>query len=212
LKLGSILKCVVVGDGGVGKTSLLMSYSSKSFSYEYVPTIFDNYHAVLLIDKKAYNFGMWDTAGQEQYDKLRTACYPNTDVFVLCFSLVQPGSMSNIKYRWYPELKEHCPKTPILLVGTKLDLTYDENVVKRLEKQNLAPVSLSQALELVEELKLDGYEECSAATQAGVKVVFDEAANLAIGRPSTSLHTHSSLHSSSKRINKLSEKRNCLIL
>jgi len=173
----------VVGDGGVGKTSLLMSYSSKTFPTDYIPTIFDNYHAVVVIDKKAYNLGLWDTAGQEHYDKLRTASYPHTHVFVLCFSLVQPSSFSNIKFRWYPELKEYQPKTPILLVGTKSDLMNNDAIIKSLAKQNTGPVSYKQALELVDELKLDGYLECSALTQSGVNEVFMDAANLAVGKP-----------------------------
>jgi small GTP-binding protein len=177
------LKCVVVGDGGVGKTSLLMSYTSKTFPTEYTPTIFDNFNAVITIDNKAYNLGLWDTAGQEEYDKMRTVSYPHTDVFVLCFSLVQPNSFANVKNRWYPELKEYCPTTPILLVGTKLDLTNDDATMRSLARQSLAPVTRDQALKIAEELKLEGYVECSGLTQAGVKVVFDEAAHLAVGKP-----------------------------
>lgn len=177
------LKCVVVGDGGVGKTSLLMSYTSKSFPTEYTPTIFDNFNAVITVDNKAYNLGLWDTAGQEEYDKMRTVSYPHTDVFVLCFSLVQPNSFANVKNRWYPELKEYCPTTPILLVGTKLDLTNDDATMRSLARQSLAPITRDQALRVADELKLEGYVECSGLTQAGVKVVFDEAANLAVGKP-----------------------------
>lgn len=177
------IKCVVVGDGGVGKTSLLMSYTSNSFPNDYVPTIFDNYNAPIMIDDKVYNLGLWDTAGQEEYDKMRTVSYPHTDVFVLCFSLVHPMSFENVKERWYPELKEYCPESPILLVGTKLDLMTDENTLRMLQKQNMVPVSSAMAEKLVTELKMAGYLECSGLTQAGVKVVFDEASRLAVGKP-----------------------------
>jgi len=212
------LKCVVVGDGGVGKTSLLMSYTSKSFPTEYTPTIFDNFNAVITVDNKAYNLGLWDTAGQEEYDKMRTVSYPHTDVFVLCFSLVQPNSFANVKNRWYPELKEYCPTTPILLVGTKLDLTNDDATMRSLARQSLAPITRDQALRVAEELKLDGYVECSGLTQAGVKVVFDEAANLAVGKPlakdSSGMLSSSG---SSKRLKKGNSssgkrKRRCCIL
>lgn len=209
------LKCVVVGDGGVGKTSLLMSYTSKSFPTEYTPTIFDNYNTVITVDDKAYNLGLWDTAGQEEYDKMRTVSYPHTDVFVLCFSLVQPNSFDNVKNRWHPELKEYCPTTPILLVGTKLDLTADDAVMRALAKQNLAPVTRDQALKMAEELKLEGYVECSGLTQAGVKAVFDEAAHLAVGRPipkakSANLaHSKNLKHSDSTTYPK---KRRCCML
>jgi len=102
---------------------------------------------------------------------------------VLCFSLVQPNSFANVKNRWYPELKEYCPTTPILLVGTKLDLTNDDATMRSLARQSLAPITRDQALRVADELKLEGYVECSGLTQAGVKVVFDEAANLAVGKP-----------------------------
>ena len=76
------LKIVAVGDGAVGKTSLLMSYSNNRFPRDYVPTVFDNYSREVLVDNQEVQMNLWDTAGQEHYDRLRPLAYPNTDVFL----------------------------------------------------------------------------------------------------------------------------------
>jgi small GTP-binding protein len=168
-------KCVVVGDGAVGKTCLLATYSKDEFPSEYVPTVFDNYETAVMIEGVCYNLNLWDTAGQEEYDKLRHLSYPETDVFIVCFSLVDSDSFHNVTNRWVKELRENCPGAPLLLVGTKLDLRSDTSIVKQLQSAGKKAISTQEGQKLANEIKAVKYVECSALTQQGVKIVFDEA-------------------------------------
>ena len=83
--MASILKCVVVGDGGVGKTSLLVSYTTNHFPLDYVPTVFENYTAEIVVNERIYQVGLFDTAGQEEFDKLRLILIPAYSNFMLLF-------------------------------------------------------------------------------------------------------------------------------
>ncbi|XP_015415348.1 PREDICTED: ras-related C3 botulinum toxin substrate 3 [Myotis davidii] len=77
--------------------------------------------------------------------------------------------------QWYPEVRHHCPHTPILLVGTKLDLRDDKDTIERLRDKKLAPITYPQGLAMAREIGSVKYLECSALTQRGLKTVFDEA-------------------------------------
>jgi len=178
------LKCVVVGDGAVGKTSLLISYTRNAFPEEYVPTVFDNYTADVLFNGKPVSLGLWDTAGQEDYDKLRPLSYPMTDVFLVCFSIISKTSFENITHKWIEELKVHEPDTPIVLCGLKSDLRHDSNnncLDAKWEEVSKAStqVSKASAKALAKELGAP-YRECSALTQEGLKNVFEEVIRIGL--------------------------------
>jgi Ras-related C3 botulinum toxin substrate 1 len=146
----------------------------KRFVVDYFLS-FDNYTASVMVDGRPISLGLWDTAGQEDYDRLRPLSYPQTDVFLICFSIVSPPSFDNVKAKWYPEIEHHAPNVPIILVGTKLDLRDDKAAADQLRARKMEPVSYEQALSVAKEIKAHKYLECSALTQRNLKSVFDEA-------------------------------------
>jgi small GTP-binding protein len=118
------IKCVVVGDGAVGKTSLINGYDVG-----YFPTVFDDYYINVIVDDKQINLQLHDTAGGDDYDRLRPLGYPMTDVFLVCFSVVSPSTYESVSCKWIPELLHHAPGVPIILVGCKTDLREDPGIV-----------------------------------------------------------------------------------
>jgi Ras-related C3 botulinum toxin substrate 1 len=144
-----------------------------------VPTVFDNYSASLTLNGQRVNLGLWDTAGQEDYDRLRPLSYPQTDVFLVCFSVVSPPSFENITVKWIPELKHHCPQVPLILVGTKSDLRDDPETIMYLSSQGMYPVKRETAVKVASKIKAFKYIETSALTGKGLKLVFEEATRAA---------------------------------
>jgi cell division control protein 42 len=185
-QVSSSIKCVVVGDGAVGKTCLLISYTTNRFPSEYVPTVFDNYTVSVMIGDSPYTLGLFDTAGQEDYDRLRPLSYPQTDVFLVCFSVMSPSSFDNVRRKWIPELKHYCPGVSFLLVGTQSDLRDNPEALSKLSKARLKPVATEAAEKMARDVGAVKYVECSALTQRGLKNVFDEAILAVLNPPAES--------------------------
>ncbi|XP_023415320.1 rho-related GTP-binding protein RhoD isoform X3 [Loxodonta africana] len=89
-------KVVLVGDGGCGKTSLLMVFAEGDFPENYTPTVFERYNVNLQIKGKPVHLQIWDTAGQDDYDRLRPLFYPDANVLLLCFDVTSPYSFNNV--------------------------------------------------------------------------------------------------------------------
>jgi len=169
------IKLVVIGDGAVGKTCLLICYANNRFPEEYVPTVFDNYVVNLTAGDTHIELGLWDTAGQEEYDRLRPLSYANANVFLVCFSLVSPVSYENVTTKWYKEVIHFCPDVPQILVGTKSDLRKDEKQLEMLKEANQSVITPELGNDLAKKIKAVKYLECSAKTGENLKLVFDEA-------------------------------------
>ena len=190
-------KFVVVGDGGCGKTCLLISYSQDYFPevrwpallfsitdqlQKYVPTVFENYitNKIHPPTGKIVELALWDTAGQEEYDRLRPLSYPETDLIFVCFAIDCPNSLENVMDKWYPEVTHFCPTTPIILVGLKSDLRNKRSCIEMLKTQGLTPVTPEQGASVAKTMGAT-YRECSSKEMDGVHELFDLAITTAVG-------------------------------
>lgn len=176
----SRLKLVIVGDGACGKTCLLMVFRNNEFPPDYVPTVFENYVKELAVDGKDIELELYDTAGQEDYDRLRPLSYPGSDVILICYSVDSPSSYDNVKERWVPEVEQFCPRVPVILVALKKDLRDDDNVIKDLQESGQSPVTVAQGNKLASETGAADFLECSALKRDGVQEVFEAAVREAI--------------------------------
>ncbi|KAM7085714.1 rho-related GTP-binding protein RhoD [Molossus nigricans] len=174
------INVVLVGDGGCGKTSLLMVFTQGNFPESYTPTVFERLSVDLPIKGKPVNLQIWDTAGQVDYDRLRPLFYPDASVLLLCFDVTSPHSFDNIYNRWYPEVNHFCKEVPIVVVGCKTDLRKDRSLVKQLWKKKLEPVTYHRGQEMARSVGAVAYLECSARLQDNVQAVFQEAAEVAL--------------------------------
>uniref|UniRef100_A0A0D9Y5K7 Uncharacterized protein n=1 Tax=Oryza glumipatula TaxID=40148 RepID=A0A0D9Y5K7_9ORYZ len=213
------IKCVTVGDGAVGKTCMLICYTCNKFptvecpaanpflsvlalsslrlDLDYIPTVFDNFSANVSVDGSVVNLGLWDTAGQEDYSRLRPLSYRGADVFILSFSLISRASYENVQKKWMPELRRFAPGVPVVLVGTKLDLREDRAYLADHPASSI--ITMEQGEELRKLIGAVAYIECSSKTQRNIKAVFDTAIKVVLQPPRHKDVTRKKLQSSSNR-------------
>jgi small GTP-binding protein len=176
------LKIVVLGDGNIGKTSLLETYASNSFSGDHLPTIFDSYSVNVLHNQKYLNLLLWDTSGQDDYDQIRPLAYPGADLFLICYATDSNTSYCNVKQKWIDELRRHCPDTPVMLVATKSDLRVatEQRAQVKLTKVEKTLIDSQAGAKLAKQIGAVDFKECSALTQVGVIEVFEAAVEVAL--------------------------------
>ena len=158
------VKLVIIGDGGVGKTAILTRFVENRFDTNYQPTIFENYTKELEFHNKKVQLSLWDTAGQEGYESLRTVSY-NADVYLLCFASDSQKSLENVDQVWTKELNRFDPKKPKVLVGTKADMKASAETI----------VPKDEVEKVFKEIKAVSVVECSSKTGENIRQVFEAA-------------------------------------
>lgn len=175
------VKLISIGENAVGKTSMLIAYTSNTFPNEYIPTVFDEYSAVANFGGVPISFGLWDSAASREYDALRPLSYPQTDAFILIYSVVEPDSFAAIETRWIPEITAHAPNVPFVLVGSKTDLRTDFNTLEYLLTQDRGLITTEEGHELAQRIGAHCYMEVSSIRLEGLRDLFNEVVLLAAG-------------------------------
>ncbi|KKA27069.1 hypothetical protein TD95_005401 [Thielaviopsis punctulata] len=188
-------KLVLLGDGASGKTSLLNVFTRGYFPTVYEPTVFENYVHDIFVDNVHIELSLWDTAGQEEFDRLRSLSYDDTDLIMLCYSVDSKDSLENVESKWVGEIADNCAGTKLVLVALKCDLREgdaeedgaagagadDGAAAAAVAKGEKKPtINYDQGLEVARRIGALRYLECSAMRNRGVNEAFTEAARVAL--------------------------------
>ncbi|KAL6944309.1 Rho GTPase [Hanseniaspora osmophila] len=165
-------KLVIIGDGSCGKTSLLHVFTLGKFPNEYQPTVFENYVTDCRVDGIDIQLSLWDTAGQEEYERLRPLSYSKADVILIGFAVDDEESLMNTRIKWIQEVLRYCPGVPIILVGLKKDL---EDNRGNPDFAHHGFIKRKDAEIIANEIGAKKLMMCSALTGEGVDDVFEAA-------------------------------------
>ncbi|NXP88069.1 RHOH protein, partial [Passerina amoena] len=169
------VKCVLVGDSAVGKTSLLVRFTSETFPDDYRPTVYENTGVDVFMDGVQISLGLWDTSGSDAFKGIRPLSYQQADVVLMCYSVANHNSFLNLRNKWISEIRSHLPRIPVLVVATQTD------------QRDMGPYSSScispiDGKRLAQDVRAKGYLECSALSNRGVQQVFEYAVRTAVNQ------------------------------
>ncbi|XP_075050985.1 rho-related GTP-binding protein RhoH [Mixophyes fleayi] len=169
------IKCVLVGDAAVGKTSLLVRFTSESFPDTYRPTVYENTGVDVFMDGVQISLGLWDTAGDDAFKSIRPISFQHADIVLLCFSVANHSSFLNVRNKWIAEVKSHLPHIPVLVVATQTDQ-------REVSHLRVPCISSADGKQLAQDVRAKGYLECSALSNRGVAQVFECAVRTAVNQ------------------------------
>lgn len=142
-KKKTLLKVIILGDSGVGKTSLMQQFVNGKFSHQYKATIgADFLTKELTIDDKSVTMQLWDTAGQERFQSLGIAFYRGADCCVLVYDVTNQKSFENISL-WKDEFLiqanvKNPENFPFVIIGNKVDVDDSKKVISTKKAQQFA--------------------------------------------------------------------------
>ena len=124
-----MLKYIIIGDSGVGKSNILLRYTTDKFNEEFQTTIGVEFGAKnIKINNKIFRIQIWDTAGQEMFRSITRGYYKNSVCACVVYDITNELSFENIK-TWIEDCKKHSPKTiQLVLIGNKVDLKDERKI------------------------------------------------------------------------------------
>ena len=160
-------KSIIIGDPGVGKTSMILQFTDRAFRRSYIPTIGANItEKVITLNDTTFQMILWDLAGQSKFQKIRSLYYNGAQCVIMVFDLTKPETFENIK-NWYADVKSNFSnfdEIEVVMCGNKCDLTEDIQIPNE------------KALSLAKELNI-GYLETSARIGKNIDKIFDDMIN-----------------------------------
>ena len=134
------IKIALIGDSGVGKSSIALRYTSNEFDQNYLSTDGASYSTKIITKYgQTLQLDIWDTAGQERYRSLGKNFYKDAYIVILVYDITKQETFDNLKEIWYDELKKNGEENPILgIAGNKNDQYENDNIVNEEEARNFA--------------------------------------------------------------------------
>jgi len=162
-------KVVVIGDGAVGKTTLLMSLTNDFSSHP----VFETYRTHVALKGKEVPICLYDTGGQDDFDTVRPQSYMGADLIVVCYSVISPISFEHVRTKWLTEIRGVAATVPIVLLATKKDLRTDKDILDRLSSKGLNPITQAQGKTMAKEIGALKYVEVCSTNQNEVIEVLE---------------------------------------
>ncbi|CAI5783809.1 rho-related GTP-binding protein RhoH [Podarcis raffonei] len=169
------VKCVLVGDAAVGKTALLLRFTSETFPDAYRPTVYENTGVDVFLDGAQISLGLWDTSGSDAFKGIRPLSYQQADVILLCYSVANQNSFLSLRSKWVTEIRTHLPRIPILVVATQIDQ-------RETGPHSASCISPLLGKRLARDIRAKAFVECSSLANRGVQKVFECAVRTAVNQ------------------------------
>ena len=169
------LRVVFVGDPAIGKMSAITRIACNYYTDDPYPTIHEVLYKEHTYMDKDYKIGLWVTAGHDEYDALRLRSYPFTNMIAICFAASSPPSFEHVRTKWLPEITQHAPNVPFILICTRIDTREDDSIVYRLQqKHGRGCITTGEGRDLAAEIGALHYFETSASTGEGFSEIVDK--------------------------------------